>query len=200
MSNKLKIFRESFLILMACLCVSCERVEEPTAGDSYPSWESMAEGYVEENASPVFGSSKYTHLRESTADGQLYDFVLQVGPLTDVSDANAAVKNFWGWGFDDKEYPEAVWAARHVLKMSLAVDGKKVKIPEAAYVDLIDLRVDRSKRLLWRDESRFMLYLEGSDAGESYRLKFTIENTKVIKREVWAGEFPEMGNHEQVFE
>ena len=160
-----------------------------------PTWESMAEGYVEANTSWIFGSGGYTHVRENTEDGQLFDFVLKVGLPTEWTPAKERVDRFWGFGIDPiDDEPERIRSAQHVLEMSLMLGTESVYIPESCYVDLVDLRVDMNY-FLKKDEdgARVLLYLEGADAGESYRAKFTIEEGQIVKREIWAGPFPEFG-------
>ena len=51
-----------------------------------------------------------------------------------------------------------------------------------------------------KNGSRILLYMEGADAGESYRVKFTIQDNRIMKREIWAGEFPEYGPEVSTFE
>ena len=76
--------------------------------------------------------------------------------------------------------------------------SEPVNIPESSYVDLVALRVGED-HFLWKDGSRLLLYLEGADAGESYRAKFTIEEGQIVKREIWAGQFPEFGAEVKIF-
>ena len=167
-----------------------------------PPWESMAEGYIEEDALPIFGSGGYTHIRESTEDGQLYDFVLEVGSPTEWSEAKVQVVRFWGWSDLNAPNPELelLRSAQHVLEMSLTLGANPVYIPESAYNDLIALRVDSNQHLLVEDGDRVFLYLEGADSGGSYKVKFTIEDSKVVKREIWGGAFPEKGPEVMTFE
>ena len=166
-----------------------------------PPWESMAEGYIEEDALPILGSGTYTHMRENTEDGQLYDFVLEVGAPTKWSEAKAQVARFWGWSDLNAPNPELerLRSAQHVLEISLTLGTDPVHIPEAAYIDLIALRLDSCCRFLKEDDGVVFLYLEGGDAGGSYEVKFTIEDSKVVKREIWPGPFPEKGPEVMTF-
>ena len=192
------------LALLAALC-GCRDKQAASVSKDRPSWESVAKGYEVEGAWPVLGQGRgHIRITEDSGDGRLFDFALGVGPCQDWSAAKAGVKRFWGWGDaaeedtanpdgDSPPRPQRLRAAPHVREMSLVLDGKPVQIPEAAYVDLVDLRVGRGMRLLYADGPRYLLYLDGSDAGESYRVKYTIENCRIVKREIWHGEFPEVG-------
>lgn len=165
-------------------------------------WENRAEGYIEENALPILGSGIYTHIRENTEDGQLYDFVLEVGAPTQWSEAKAQVARFWGWSDLNAPNPELerLRSAQHVLEMSLTLGTDPVYIPETTYIDLIGLRLDSCCRFLKKEDDVVFLYLEGGDAGGSYEAKFTIEDGKVVKREIWWAPFPEDDPEVMTFE
>lgn len=60
-------------------------------------------------------------------------------------------------------------------------------MPTAAYVDLIDFRLEEVEEA----GEQILVQFGGSDAGGSYQGFFVVENFKVTCREVWAGEFPE---------
>ena len=62
--------------------------------------------------------------------------------------------------------------------MSLTLGSEPVYIPASSYVDLVELRIGRG-HFLWKDGAHVLLYLEGADAGESYKTKFTIEEGKL---------------------
>lgn len=176
----------------------CSKATQTTVQNPPPSWESMAEGYAPENSFAIIGSEKYTHLRERTADGQLFDFVLKIGPPKNWTQAKEEVTRFWGWG-EATEAPKRLKAARHVLKLSLVLGIQKVYIPESCYVDLVDLKVGRCQNFLFKNDSSVFFYLEGADAGESYNVKFTIKDARITKREIWRGEFPEFGPETKIF-
>jgi hypothetical protein len=174
-----------FLVIALSGCGKHEvRETVPTA------WESLAKGYKVEGSRPVLGRGRQIRKTEESTEGRLFDFSLSVGPVVGWSDAKAKVTHFWGWGAAT-DATNLLRQAEHVLEVSLILDGKPVHIPEAAYVDLIDLR--SGTRPVWIHGSHFLLYLEGADAGESYRVRFMIENHRIVKREIWPGEFPELG-------
>ena len=183
------MLRQCYVILLILLIMGCEKKENQTVPAYNQPWESMAKGYEEENANRVWGYRKYTHISEYDQDGQLYDFVLHTGPLEDLPSEKYQIDKFWGWGGDTKP-PKTIYAS-HVLELSLSLNEKPVSFPQKAYIDLIDLRVGGRYSLLKKNNSYHFLYLLGSDAGESYRVKFTIEDNKLIKREIWYGEFPD---------
>ena len=82
--------------------------------------------------------------------------------------------------------------------MSLTLGSEPVCIPASSRIDLVELCIGR-EHFLWKDGARVLLYLEGVDAGESDRTKFTIEEGKIAKREIWSGPFPEFGVEVKTF-
>ena len=126
----------------------------------------MAEGYREANTIRIFGSGRYTHVRENTEDRQLFDFVLKVGTPTEWTPAKEQIDRFWGFGSDPTNNPERIRSAQHVLEMSLTLGSEPVYISESCYVDLVDLRVGTNYFLKKdEDDNRVLLYLKGADAG-----------------------------------
>jgi hypothetical protein len=81
--------------------------------------------------------------------------------------------------------------AEFIHEMQLSINGKPVDVPGAAIADLVGVRIGRS-HFLWERGNDQVLLLEGADAGESYEARFTIRGNRVVEREAWHGEFPEM--------
>jgi hypothetical protein len=163
----------------------------------------MAKGYREPKAQSVWewnGRAERFHIRDGHGEGHVFEYTLAVGPYHDLPAEKASIEYYWGAGtkegyrdpIDESTWEDSLKRRLHVQEISLVLDGQPVQIPKAAYIDLVDLHVG-TPGLLRGEGPRYFLYVGGSDAGESYMGKFTIEDYRVTKREIWAGEFPEFG-------
>lgn len=185
-------------------------VPEPVTVRPTP-WSDMAKGYVVESAEPLLPYWEQTTtitIAKQTKDGRSFQFSMKVGPLDTLTPEKTDAEYLWGWGDPKREAKDPMGImssedqlrrARHVHDLSLSVGGRVVHIPKSAYVDLIDLYVYPHWCFLRADGDRLLLDLKGSDAGESYRVRFTIRDHRLVKREIWRGEFPEMGPDVKTF-
>lgn len=201
-----------WLIVSVLAFVGCDKEEGSTKPQPPPRWSDMAKGYVVESAEPLLPYWEQTTtitVAKQTKDGRSFQFSMRVGPLETLTPEKTNAKTLWGWGDPKREVkdPEGIMSseeilrrARHVLDLSLSVGGRVVHIPKSAYVDLVDLRVYLDRDFFRRaDGGRLLLDLEGADAGESYRVRFTIRDHRLVKREIWPGEFPEWGPYVKTF-
>lgn len=100
------------------------------------------------------------------------------------------VKTFWGCS-----ECKSIAKQNVIQKLKIVRKGKDIRIPFDALNDLVSPNdvTARSFQIDAKNESIWYFTIDGADAGESYKMRMTFEKEKLVKREVWAGEFPEFG-------
>lgn len=187
-----------FLILSGSTLTGCRgQTHSEQTAISRPAWEDMAPSYRIENQRPMYlrGERRKTLSvinHDQSASG--YELTLRTGKARQLSEDKLDQQRFWGWVGESPEMTRQylATAANHVLELSLRLDGRAVEIPKEATIDLLDFRISR-RNFLWTAGDFVYFYFEGADAGASYKGRFTIKEHRLIKREIWPGEFPEMG-------
>jgi hypothetical protein len=161
------------------------------SGSDSVSWKKYAKGYHIDDEEEISSSNQTIYVSQSTEGDLPYTFVLKVGILPSITETKGEIAYFWGWGMAYVGVDD--WQSLfHVLEFSLALKGKPVEVPEYFQDDLLDLFVQESS-FLRRHDDKVLLYLSGGYGDEGYRVRFTIEDHKMVKREVWLSSSPQQG-------
>jgi hypothetical protein len=117
-------------------------------------------------------------LEGRTADGKSIQLTIQTVPYVN----SLPDKGWWGTVDDGVDRPKTV-----IRSVSVRVAGIEVWIPLSAYCDLADPNDIRFQR----EGKGFVLLLRGGDAAGSYQAEWHFADSRLQRRRVAHGEFPD---------
>ena len=82
-----------------------------------------------------------------------------------------------------------------VKGIEILVNKTRIPVPRSAFADLADL----TEAEIHAVQEMYTLVLEGGDASESYKVKIEFNARGVLRREVFAGEFPDKPIQETIY-
>lgn len=79
--------------------------------------------------------------------------------------------------------------------IEIRVNKARVPVPRSAFADLADL----TEAEVIANQETYPLVPEGGDASESYKVRIEFSARGVLRREVFAGEFPDKPIQETIY-
>lgn len=180
------------VIAMPFLLVACDQPIASSTAAPAPPGRSGIDGFVPPGATCMGNLYRKTVLEGYGPGSTKYEFTLNTGPLSELPPDKTAATHLWGWGNPESER-DLLPRAAHVVEFKLSVEGQPVSIPREAIVDLINLRPDFEVGPVIEVRPAVFVCCRGGDAGESYFVRFTVQDGRLAQRDVWHGEFPEAG-------